>query len=46
MDPVQKRRVHGDLMNDVNYEAQYINNKYNIWTNPLYFELDTFIHTR
>ena len=42
-DPVQRRRVHVDLMNEVNCEAIFHSNKYNVQINSLYFEWDRFI---
>ena len=43
VDPIQMRRVHRDLMNEVSSEAQYISNKYNIKIKSLYFESNKFI---
>ena len=46
LDPVQMRRVHGDLMNEESCEAQCISNRYYVWINPLYFEWDNvYTHT-
>ena len=33
-DPVQIRRVHEDLMNDLNREARYIGTKYGMCIDP------------
>ena len=41
--PVEIRKVHGDLMNEVSSIPQYISNKYNVGINPLYFEWFEFI---
>ena len=44
-DPVQMKKVQGDLMKEAGSEAQYISNKQNIQIDLLYFEWDMFIPT-
>ena len=44
-DPVQIRRIHGDILNEVSCKAGYISSKYNVQINPLYFEWNKFIPT-
>ena len=44
MDPVETRRVHGELMNKVRNKTICISNKYTIQIEPL-FEWDKFIPT-
>ena len=43
--PVQTRRAHEDLMNDVNREVRYIGTKYSMQIDLLYFQWDKFIPT-
>ena len=42
-DPIQCRRAHESLMHDVNRHTRYIDTKYSMQIDPLYFERDEFI---
>ena len=44
-DPFQTRRAHETLMHDVKRKVRYIDTKYSMQIDPLYFESDKFIPT-
>ena len=45
MEPVQTSRAHETLMHDINREVRYVNNKYSVCIDLLYFEWDKLIPT-